>query len=655
MLNVVDIDRSIRVVSPNSASEEQLERLSDLRDQKVVVVLGDPGLGKTTALKREAEATGGAFMSIRQFGLRLDHEIPQDVPLFLDGLDEHRADGSPKDKIDALVLRLKRLAIKQVRLSCRVHDWFGSSDLQAIEEISPSQPPTVAQLLALNEEEIEQILHKLGVSDAAGFRQYARQAGVEGWLDNPQSLRLLYQAVSGGAKWPTNRLELFQQASEVVAREENDLRRTGTSLDVAVTDILDIAGGICAIHLISGQPVATRRARHSREVAPFSAVAKLGPPEVVHAAMQSRIFEVDVNGVASPQHRTSAEFLAARYLSRRIISGSLPRERMIALITSSNGQVPSELRGLYAWLPVLLPADRILDLHRRDPYSVLAYGDARSLPAAIRRDTLLALGDMDDPWFRSKAATEPGLGSLVTIDLENELSTLLSDKGAHVHARTFVCDALAANRGPISLLTDLETIILDAAEVPYLRETALDALLSISDSVGNSALPQTIYTRLQSQLPAAVAARLRIAIVAHLWPDHTTATDALQVIEDWRNRTHEDSVLGYLRPLERQLEKHPREAFFDPGRVQAIRGIKSADHGTEEDHLFSRAAQAFLRIADPLDGKTLHRVLSCVRKNDSFSGPDLPSIVRERLSQRSELGNEWLEAMLLAIAPEDWD
>ena len=49
----------------------------------------------------------------------------------------------------------------------------------------------------------------------------ARQAGLEGLLDNPQSLELLARAVNQGDGWPESRLEVFELACREMAGESN--------------------------------------------------------------------------------------------------------------------------------------------------------------------------------------------------------------------------------------------------------------------------------------------------------------------------------------------------------------------------------------------------------------------------------------------------
>jgi hypothetical protein len=651
---LVDLDRRIKVLSPETSSQKSAEYLSDLRGEPVVILLGDPGLGKTTALQREANVAGGLFLTIRKFGLRNDEEIPSGLPLFLDGLDEHRADGSPRDKIDTLVRRLKRLAPPQIRMSCRVHDWFGGSDLQAVEELRPERPPVIAQLMPLDEDDIGSILKSLNIADVDEFKRQAHRIGIDGWLENPQTLSLIVKSVLGKGTWPQTRRDLYQQASEVLSREENDERRTTTTLDIATADILDIAGGICAVHLISAQPIATARARPVSQTITLSALKAISDQTVLSVALESRIFEVDSDGIALPQHRTTGEFLAAQYLARRVTQGLLPLTRVIALITSPDGAIPSELRGLYAWLPVFLPADRVLDLHRLDPYSVLAYGDARSLPPSIRKETMDAISSIEDPWFRKRFASEPGLASLITDDLEVDLRALLTNKSASIHARTLVTDAIAASRGPSTFVADLKRLVLDPAENSWLRSEALEALFSVVEPAQYLSVFRTLYERLGEQAPEEPAARLRISIVARLWPDNINAEDVWQVLLDWKSRHSPENVLGYLRPLERSLERAPRLDLFNPKIISQIRKREGPGHGTEEERVLLSAARSFIRSAEPLTGEILARVIRCVSKSDAISERDFSALIQERISSRPDLGIEWLEAMLATVEPKNW-
>ena len=139
------------------------------------------------------------------------------------------------------------------------------------------------------------------------------------------------------------------------------------------------------------------------------------PPEKVIAALGRRVF---VAGPAPESvdyaHRTTAEYLGAAWLAHAVRNG-MPFGRLQALI-GIDGHPAPELRGLHAWLAVHLPehADRLIDT---DPYGVLTYGDAASLPRSSCAHLVRALGRLSqtDPWFRSGNWQSPAIGAAETI------------------------------------------------------------------------------------------------------------------------------------------------------------------------------------------------------------------------------------------------
>lgn len=49
-----DIDRRVKVIDGEGKDNRSIERVSDLRAMPFVVLLGEPGIGKSTVLKSEA-------------------------------------------------------------------------------------------------------------------------------------------------------------------------------------------------------------------------------------------------------------------------------------------------------------------------------------------------------------------------------------------------------------------------------------------------------------------------------------------------------------------------------------------------------------------------------------------------------------------------
>src|SRR5258708_16957419 len=84
-------DRSVRKISPSPEGiEKQRPRpFAACAQQRNLVLLGDPGAGKSHLFRESAAAVGGRFVTARTF-LNIP-TVPADAVLFIDGLDERRA------------------------------------------------------------------------------------------------------------------------------------------------------------------------------------------------------------------------------------------------------------------------------------------------------------------------------------------------------------------------------------------------------------------------------------------------------------------------------------------------------------------------------------------------------------------------------------
>jgi hypothetical protein len=63
-----DIDRRVKVIDGEGKGDRSIERVSDLRAMPFVVLLSEPGIGKSTVLAREAANEGASVI----FRTRID-------------------------------------------------------------------------------------------------------------------------------------------------------------------------------------------------------------------------------------------------------------------------------------------------------------------------------------------------------------------------------------------------------------------------------------------------------------------------------------------------------------------------------------------------------------------------------------------------------
>ena len=451
------------------------------RSAPAYVLLGDPGSGKSTTFRTEADCLGakGILMSARDFLASDVHSHPewQDKTLFIDALDEMRVgSGDRREALDSIRRSLDALGRPRFRISCREADWLGDNDRGKLAMMSPDASVRVLRLNPLTDEDVEQILEaNPDVDDAHGFVSEARERGVDALLRNPLTLNMLAAAVGRKGVWPQSRLETFEMACFQMTKERNQEHSLG---DPPPPDeqLLDAAGRLCAYQLLSGaagwSPV------YDDTDADFISLNVLEQPSLAVAdhAVSSRLFTgfgID-GGRVTPVHRQIAEFLGARYLARLIEDG-LPAGRVAQLITAGDGMVVTVFRGLSAWLAALCPAARH-DLISRDPVGVGLYGDLSGFSIDDKRTLLASLNREVADYGINVAAFAP----LATPDMESAIRDLLRDARQdqdHQAATNLILRALRHGVPLAGLATELIEVIYDGTRWPRVTQAALNAFV----------------------------------------------------------------------------------------------------------------------------------------------------------------------------------
>ncbi|MCC7248590.1 MAG: hypothetical protein IT473_08200, partial [Lysobacter sp.] len=154
------LDRQVVQIEPEPKQAENTWPFSSFAATSNLIVLGDPGAGKTELFRQAAEGAGERFMTVHHFLMTPTQRLSGERTLWIDALDETRSGRGDKSTIDRLIEKLHAVNPQNVRLSCRVADWLGKSDLKALTPYFESNggAPTVVQLQPLTREEQRQIL-----------------------------------------------------------------------------------------------------------------------------------------------------------------------------------------------------------------------------------------------------------------------------------------------------------------------------------------------------------------------------------------------------------------------------------------------------------------------------------------------------------------
>lgn len=561
------LDRRVKVIEGSPEQKESVQRASDLRPVPFVVLLGEPGIGKSTVLDIEAAHEQVSVLKVR--ALMTGTRPAANGTLFLDALDEYRTDGQPSEKAYGIANAITDTKASRWRLSCRSEDWRKAADITPIQQTTAGQPILVAQLLPLDPDEAASVLTALGEDNPKQFLAKAKGLGASGFIQSPLSLKLLHKAVANGGVWPSTRYDLFAAAIDRLAFERNDVHQWEDRS--SPHDIISAAAKACILLLVSG-----RRALWRSNDEPPASVGDNRAYLTAHDLPFDRKLLEDVldtplfrgEGAAfEPMHRTIAEYLAGQALAKAVVSidgrAALPLSRAIALVAGADGGPPTEIRGLYAWfaahLAKLGDEAGALRLIEADAVTVLAYGDAAVFNTTGRR-AILANLDRNDPYFRSSLEGDTAIGGLAGEDLADDFQTVLNGRADGTHRLMTVIDVLGSGVPVDSVRPTLRRIALDPQRPEWIRWRAADAWLNGAGD--RTPAVRELFDAVFSEPISVGREALRTHLAAALPTPEISVSDIKSILADYQ-RCPVDNTLGRLFGLHRKLEIEPRPELFD--------------------------------------------------------------------------------------------
>ena len=550
------------------ASNQKRKPLADYRDCGAYILLGEPGMGKTTSFDHEAQETpNGCYVSARDFIDGIGERDWSGKTLFIDGLDEARAEGN-NTAIGAVRRKIYQLDCKRFRISCRAADWR-ESDRGDLSKICAGEL-TVLELAELSGTDMYRIIaNSKKIPDARDFLSTAREMGVGGLITNPQTLNMLIDAVSGNEqKWPVNKQQVFELACAKMVEESNPIHAQAQEFQ---NDLLDAAGLICAVQLLGNQsrldfneikkwPIEEKRLQNS-----------LGN------ARKTRLFKTKGEYV----HRSIAEYLAAKFIDRKIKAGLLP-ERVLAICAGYDGGVVTALRGLLAWLSVF--NEYIRDsLIAQDALGIVLYADAEILPPEYKGKLLKQLiadaernrlAQLD--WFSNRFT------SLIAPETESLILSVL-ERPCRTEAERFLTYMLLkglVEKEPLAgLKSALLAIVLDKKHISDMRCQALSCYIKYCRDNAEELLE--LLERLRNLPPDRNEAALIDSLLDKLFPglitidtvfDYRVKIDFCPIIssmfwEEFPSKINDDELPHVLDVLSEKPAGYIDEYFYGLAHV----------------------------------------------------------------------------------------
>jgi len=478
-----------------------------------LVLLGEPGIGKTRALQDAVELASMSVgndklfsLDLRSFGseTRLYDAIFKSkkmeewlsgthrLHLFLDSFDECLlrvdtvatllADELKPEKypINRLLFRIaSRTAEFPRSLENHLREVWGRKENVQVYELCPLQASDVWEAAAVNEISPEEFFKEIVVKDAGTLAA------------RPITLRFLLNLYQKNNRFPDKLTELYEQGCRVLCDEQNEERRTSGILRGSLTanQRLIITARIAAVMVFCNKIAVWKEAETGdhdetdvllRELSGFSEESDNLGFSVTEDDLRETLFHTGLFTARGGSrlgwaHQTFAEFLAAWYVARH----NLDTEQLLSLIThptDTQKQVTPQLQETAGWL-ASLRADIFDELLKTNPILLL-----RSDVASFSEDLRAKLVDELLKIFSEEKASDPGLNyrRLKHPGLAAQLSLVIKDGEANYLARRFAIDVAEACELR-ELQNDLADIILDETEPDYVRANAGYALWRVGD------------------------------------------------------------------------------------------------------------------------------------------------------------------------------
>lgn len=524
-----------------------------------LVLLGEPGIGKSSALKevhdtlvsgnvsghiilfKDLKAYGSDSLLVREVFESKEvadwKNSSSTLHLILDSLDECllRVD-SVASLLSQKLWELGPESSARLRLTiaCRTAVWPGLLEKRLIE-LWGEPNVGVYELAPLRRRDVAEAATREGL-DPDRFLSEIDHRNVGPLAAKPITLRFLINRFRRDGSLPPDQATLYADGCRVLCEEPSESRQSAQRLGTLTADQrLAIASRIAACTILGnragvwiGRDLGDVPQDYltGRDMAGSTETVAGGHFEVTEAGVRE-VLDTALFTSRGPErmgwaHQTYAEFLAARYC---VFHEMAPRQLLSLLVhpEDSDGGVVLQLSEVAAWLATLSP-QLVPAICQRSP-EILLMSDAGALDYQSREEITAALlsrfeSDKLRDWFGMASQfhklLHPRLADQLRAKLNHSVPVRAREVAVHIAA---ACDLTA-------LQDELVTIACSPKENEYLRVSAALAVGRVGDRDAKLALRQIVA----GATPGDAGDELKGAALKALWPEHLRLDELLALM-----------------------------------------------------------------------------------------------------------------------------
>lgn len=534
-----------------------------IADTPILLLLGEPGIGKTFAITAERESV---LAAVAASGERIlwpdlqaistpegfDRAIVNAVEfqswwrgetvlhLYLDALDECMLRVRTLGRLLTNALQHGPVERLWLRLTCRTAEW--SNELESdLKRLLGGDRVKAFELLPLTKRDVASAVEANDI-DEAKFFTYVQQTGAAALASRPVPLDFLIRCFRRG-DLPANQIELYERGCLTLCEESQHRIETGLVPALTPSHRFSVAKRIAACTIFSTRSVLL----FGRDDADIPADAvRMSELAGGQERAGTSVFEVTETGLKDAldtglftsrgakilgwAHHTYQEYLAARYVS----DSTLSPQQILPLIVHPDDpdrKLTPQLHGVAAWLTAL-HAEIFEYVLTHEPELLLlsdvvvqSEEDRERLVAELlsrkRNQQLARIDVLMYPKFRKLAHSK----------IADQLRPILMNNTESAELREFIAD-IAEYTECSELIPELTQIAVDTSQPIEVRIDAAGAVVQLGNEEQRAALKPLLDTRPNSRQERWL---VRMALRA-TWPHALSAEDFFEFLRGPKRR-----------------------------------------------------------------------------------------------------------------------